>query len=164
MESLIETFHLDVKLILAQLVNFLIVLGVLYYFALKPLTKMMNERSSKIEKSLADAKEIEARMSLSEKERAETLNKTKKETAELLEQARKVAESNKQETLQQTKEEVEKLFAAGKEQLNREKEKMVGEVKAEIGGLVVEATKKVLGSALNKEIDKKIIEEAIKEI
>ncbi len=59
MDSLVETFHLDVKLLIAQVINFAIVFLVLYYFALKPLLNVMNDRSAKIEKSLEDAKEIE---------------------------------------------------------------------------------------------------------
>ena len=38
MEGLVETFHLDIKLLVAQSINFLVVLAVLYFFALKPLS------------------------------------------------------------------------------------------------------------------------------
>ncbi len=49
MESLIETFHLDIKLIIAQAFNFAIVAFVIYFFALKPIFKLMDKRSNKIE-------------------------------------------------------------------------------------------------------------------
>ena len=87
MDSLVSTFHLDLGLFLAQAVNFAIVLAVLYYFAFKPIAKVMNERSEKIEKSLADAKEIEAKLADTEKERQEVINEAKKAASLLLEEA-----------------------------------------------------------------------------
>jgi len=164
MDSLIETFHLDVKLIIAQLVNFIIVMLVLWFGAFKPLSKVMGERTQKIEKSLAQAKEIEDRLTKTDVERENILKRTKSEASLLLEKANKDAEKNKQELAAKTKAEVEKLVAEGKKQLAAEKEKMVAAAKAEVGDLVVEATKKVLGSVLTKEVDKKVIEEALKEI
>ena len=68
MDSIIATFHIDWKIIIAQVLNFGVVFGVLYLFALKPLMKVMRERTEKIEKGIKDAKE-----------NAEVLNNTKKE-------------------------------------------------------------------------------------
>jgi len=164
MESLIKTFHLDLKLMIAQLVNFAIVALILWYFALKPLTKIMKERTAKIEKGLQDAKMAQEKLAKIEIERKESLNLAKKESAEILEQASKVAEINKKEMVGQAKEEIEKLLAKGKMQLQADQEQMVEEAKAQIGELVIESTRKVLGQALTKEIDKKIIKETIKEI
>ena len=68
MNSIITTFHIDWKIILAQAVNFAIVFAVLYFFALKPLNKLMAERAEKIAKGVNDAKT-----------NAETLTATKAE-------------------------------------------------------------------------------------
>ncbi|MFA5188854.1 MAG: F0F1 ATP synthase subunit B [Patescibacteria group bacterium] len=164
MNSLIQTFHLDLKLIIAQLVNFLIVAVVLWFFALKPLMKIMRERTAKIENGLKDAKNFEEKLAQAERDRLKTLNAAKKESELILEKASQEAENNKRQMISQAKGEIEKLVASGKIQLASEKDKMVGEVKAEIGDLVVAATKKVLSVELNKEIDKKIINEAVKDI
>ena len=51
MDSIIETFHLDWKLFLAQVVNFTIVVFVLWRFAFKPLAKNLAERTRTIEKA-----------------------------------------------------------------------------------------------------------------
>ena len=56
MESIISTFHIDWKIIIAQAFNFGIVFTVLYIFALKPLNKLMAERALKISKGVEDAK------------------------------------------------------------------------------------------------------------
>lgn len=164
MDSLIATFHLDVKLMIAQLVNFAIVAAVLWWFALKPLLKVMNERSDKIDKSLRQAKEIEARVVSSEADREAVIKKTKASAVAILTQAQNDAEAQKQAMMKKAKEEVEKIVVKGREQLAAEKEKIVSDAKSAIADLVVDATEKVLGSALTKEVNKKVVEEAIKEI
>ena len=56
MDSIISTFHIDWKIIIAQMINFGVVFVVLYIYALKPLGKLMKERREKIETGIEDAK------------------------------------------------------------------------------------------------------------
>ena len=56
MDSIISTFHIDWKIIIAQMINFGVVFVVLYIYALKPLGKLMKERGEKIEAGINDAK------------------------------------------------------------------------------------------------------------
>ena len=69
MQELITTFHIDWKLLIAQIVNFGLVLFVLWKFAIKPLSKVMADRSKEIEKSLDDAKQIRDNLTKSHEER-----------------------------------------------------------------------------------------------
>lgn len=163
MDSLIETFHLDVTAIIAQLVNFAIVFSVLWFFALKPLTKMMRERTNKIEKGLKDAKEIEEKLALTESEKNKVIAEAKKQGLAVLEEASKKAEVERQESIVKTKKEVESIVVKGKEQLAQEKTKIITDAKSEIANMVVSATKKVLGDSLTKDMDEKLTHKIIRE-
>ena len=66
--------------------------------------------------------------------------------------------------VEKAKSEIENLIAKGKQQIGSDKEKMLAEVKAEVADLVVAVTQKVLGEALTKDVDKKVVEEAIRKI
>jgi len=59
MEELISTFHIEWQLIIAQLVNFAIVLFVLWKFAYNPILKTLNDRTKKIEKGVKDAEDAD---------------------------------------------------------------------------------------------------------
>jgi F-type H+-transporting ATPase subunit b len=83
MDGIIEAFHLDIKLIIAQLINFTIVLAVLYKLVYKPLLKTMNERTGKIEKGLKDAQESQAQLEKAEKTRDEKIKEAKKEARQI---------------------------------------------------------------------------------
>ncbi len=163
MGSLIETFHLDVKLIIAQLVNFFIVAGVLYFFALKPIMKIMNERTAKIEKGLTDAQEIEERLNKTQEESKELISQAKKESMEIIDNANTKSEEKKKEIVTNAKKEIESLINQSKKQIADEKEQMIKEVKADVVDLVTQVSTKVLAGKIDADINQKLIEQAIKE-
>lgn len=162
--ELLTQLGIDWKLLLAQIVNFLILLFILYKFLYHPILEMLEKRSAKIEKSLADAKKIGEEVKRIEKMKEEQIIEAKKEAKKIIEEAQAKAENNRQELIVKTKEEIQNLTTEAKKQIAAEKEKLSQEVKAEIGALVVEATQKVIGKSLTDKLDEKIIKETIKEI
>ncbi|MDP2587138.1 MAG: F0F1 ATP synthase subunit B [Candidatus Komeilibacteria bacterium] len=164
MEELIKTFHIDWKLLIAQLVNFGIVLLVIWKFALKPLNKVMDKRGKEIAKSLEDARAIEANLAKSEKEREERILAAKKEAQEIIETSRNQGKQQGQEIIESAKREVQTVIAAAKEQIANEKDRMIKEIKTEVSQLVVLTTKKVLTEVLDENLDSKMIENSLKKI
>jgi len=164
LSDLLNLFGIDWKLMLAQLINFLIVVGVLWFFALKPLTKTMEKRNDEIAKGLSDAKSAEDRLEQVEREVKDKLIETKNLASGLLEEAKKQSEDNKQANIAKTKEEVAKLITKAKEQIASEKDNMISEVKGEVADMVVVALEKILSSGMSKDIDKKYIEQALKDL
>ncbi|MBT4209749.1 MAG: F0F1 ATP synthase subunit B [Candidatus Komeilibacteria bacterium] len=162
--EILELFGVDWKLLIAQLVNFLIVVGVLWFFALKPLTKTMQKRNDEISKGLSDAKSAEERLEQVEKEVKEKLIATKGDASAILEEAKKLSENTKQENLTKTKEEVAKLIEKAKEQIASEKDSMVNEIKGEVSGMVVTALEKILSQGISKDLDKKYIDKVLKDL
>lgn len=162
MDSLIETFHIDVRLILAQAINFAIVIGVLYFFAIKPLLKTMNDRSTKIEKSLMEAKEIESKLAQTDADYKKEIIKARKEAGEILEKANKQAEAKHEQIMTSTKNEIGQLINEEKAQMQVEKQKIIKEIKSDVADLVVASVEKVLEKKMDKQADKELIKKLIK--
>lgn len=160
MESFITTFHIDWKILIAQAINFGIIFAVLYFFALKPLKKVMSERTNVIEKGIADAKHNAELITSTKKEYEEVISKARAEAHELFQEGKKDAEAKKAEIVAKAQSEVEAMIASGKKSLESEKAKMVEEAKAEIVSLVVAATEKVL----NDKEDGSITDKAVKKV
>ncbi len=160
MDSFISTFHIDWKILIAQAVNFTIIFLVLYFFALKPLKKVMGERTNVIEKGIKDAKENAELIASTQKEYQEVIQKARTEAQELFQAGKKEAEAKKAEMMAAAQSEVEAMIAIGKKNLESEKVKMVEEAKSEIVSLVVAATEKVLKDGA----DKSVTEKAIKKV
>lgn len=163
MGEVISTFHIDVRLLIAQAVNFAVVFIILYYFGIKPLMKILNERSKKIEDSLKNAAKIEKELQQTESKRAEVIRKAKQEANELLAEVERKSEERKKEMTAKAKEEIAKIVAKTKEDLAIDKAIMLKHVKEEAGELIVAALEKVLSKKITGEDDKKLIEEALKE-
>ena len=159
MDSIISTFHIDWKIIIAQAINFGVVFVVLYIFALKPLSKLMAERSEKIKRGIDDAK---ANATLLEKTHAEydaILLKARSEADKIFQDGRKEGESKKGLMLEEAKKEVDGLVENGKKTLEAEKIKMVEEARKEIVSLAMLATEKLLGNKIDGSFNEKTIKE-----
>ncbi|HCM67722.1 MAG: ATP synthase F0 subunit B [Candidatus Kerfeldbacteria bacterium RIFCSPLOWO2_01_FULL_48_11] len=161
MDEFIQTFHVDWKLLVAQLINFSVVLFVVWRFALKPLMKTMADRSQKIEKSLEDAKRIERELTGAEKTREEKLLQARKDAQDIIDGAAKEAERIKSEKIDETKREAADVVEKAKMQIASEKEKMVAEARKEVGGLVIAATEKIVRKKLDDKADHALVEEVV---
>jgi F-type H+-transporting ATPase subunit b len=162
MDELIKTFHIEVNLLVAQMVNFAIVLFVLYRFAYKPVLKTLNSRTNKIEKGLADADAAGKKLEEIVEKEKEVLAVAKKEAQEIIKTAEEQAKANAVSIVLEARNQNEKLIDTAKKQIEQEKDKMLSEVKGEIANLVVLATEKIIGEKLDKEKDRELIEKAIK--
>ncbi len=158
MESIIGTFHIDWKIIIAQMVNFGIVFVVLYVFALKPLSKLMAERAEKIAKGLTDAKENEQVLKETSLKYEEALNKARIEANKIFEDSKKEAETKKIAMIEDAKNQVASILEGGKKTLEAEKVKIIEEAKKEIVNLAILATEKLTGSQKGS-LDAKSIED-----
>ena len=159
MESIINTFHIDLKIILAQVFNFGIVFAVLYLYALKPLNKLMKERSEKIEKGISDAKSNAEILNNTKAEYEEALSKARREEDKIFQEGKKEAEAKKALMIEKTKDEVALMIQDGKKNLENEKIKMVAQATEEITSLSVKIAEKILGSKIDGSFDEKTMKE-----
>ena len=161
MENLIETFHIDWRLLVAQIFNFAIVFAVLYWLVFKPLAKVMAERTSKIAKGLDDAKKVEAKLVRTQEEFNKTMVEAKKQANAILEKAVVEADARKQEMIARAKEEIGVIINQEKQKMQADKAATLKEIKREVADLVVMAMEKVLGEKVDEKRDKEMIKKII---
>lgn len=163
MEALVQTFHIDWKLMLAQFINFVIVFFVLYRFALKPLMKSMAERGATIAKSLEQAKQIEQEVARTSSESAKQIQEAKRQAAEVIAEAARQAELKRQNILKETEQKVVQVVAQAKEQIQSEKAQMLEEVRVEAVEAVIAATEKIIKVKITEAADRKLISQSLKD-
>lgn len=149
MDSIISTFHIDWKIIIAQAINFGVVFTILYIFALRPLSKLMSERSEKIQKGVNDAKTNAELLAKTKAEYDEALARARVEADKIFQNGKKEAEAQKILMLEEAKKEVAGTIENGKRTLEAEKLKMVEKAKKEIVSLAMQATEKLISSKQN---------------
>lgn len=146
----IGTLGINVKIFLAQLLNFAIVLIVLWKWAYKPIVKLLEERQEKIAHSVKQADAIEKRVHELESEQKEVIATAKSEAAKILDEARVSAQDRTKELLAKAKEEVKGVVAQGKTQLEAQKIQMIAEAREEIAAIAVEAARKILADGVDE--------------
>lgn len=99
MESLISAFGIDIKLIIVQIINFVVLAGALSYLLYKPLLKVLEDRETKIKQGVRDAdKAKEALKNAEEKERS-ILSEANKEAEEKIKNAKALADDKANEII-----------------------------------------------------------------
>lgn len=164
MKELIQHFGVDWKLLLAQAVNFFILLFLLRKFAYRPTLGMIRKRKEEIEKGLAYTKEAEMRLQETDELREATLKKAHGEALRTVTQAEEIAKKRKAEIVQEANKKVEQLIADAKRTVEEEKAKMGESVYREAGELVRLGLAKVLRKLPHEERDTELIQAALKEL
>lgn len=160
----IGVFGLNGKIFLAQLINFAVVVLILWRWAFRPIVRLLDERQKKIEKSVNDAQEIEKRLQNVELERQETLRQAKEEAQKHLTEVKAIAEEKKNELIEKTKEEVEKVITAGKRQLAAERETMIQEARQELATIALSAARKIIEDEVDEEKGMALAEAVVKKM
>ena len=144
MQDLITTFHIDWKMMLAQIVNFGLVFLCLYLIAAKPLSKLIKDRTQEITTGLDNAKKAETEVANANIKREEIIKVAKDDAKkvlassqadgkEIVKEAKDKASLEKEEIIRQAKLDAEKSKAGADEA-----------VRKEAAGLVSEGIKKIV--------------------
>lgn len=149
---------------LAQIVNFIILLIVLKKFAYKPIMKVLDDRKHKIETSMKQAEEVEKKLAETEKRQKEIIGNAERASTKIIEEAKEAAKKMQESTLVDTNKKVEETLIKNKEALKLESEKMVKEVKTDMTILVADVTKKILGKTLSSKDSEELVKKSLEDL
>lgn len=161
--GILGTLGLDLNKFIGQLVDFAIVVFVMWRWVYKPLLKMMDTRSAEIEKGLSDAQSAREQVENTKTETENILQAARAEAHALVEEARTQAEANRKEKMAQTRTEIEKIAIEAKQQIRSEREAAFDALKSEIGILIAAATKKI-AAGMDEKQQKQLIDRAIQDL
>lgn len=161
--GVLASLGLNGTLFAFQLFNFLLVIGIVWFLILKPLTKQMDQRKKIIDESLDKAKEIESNMTLSEQKFKEKIDEAKAESNQIIQHAHEEAEETAEKMKLKAKEEIENLVEQAKRNIENEKKEMRVELRQETVELVLLTVEKLLGEKMDSKKDKSFIEDILNE-
>lgn len=152
------------KLFLAQLINFGIILFVLWKWAFGPIVNALEKRRKTVEAGLEDAKAAAAARQNAERDADATIGAARREAQRVLEEARAAADKIKGEAKTAAQKEVAAVVAEGKNVLAQEKEKMFQAAKTDIAELAVATAAKALGETIDEKAQRAALDSAVKRI
>lgn len=158
------TLGINWKLLLAQLINFAIVLFILWKWVFTPLSQKLSERTARIEKSLKEADDINKMHRDAETEKAELIRSARQEASAIITASEASANKVKEEIIAEAKVQSQKIAEDAKKDLAAKQEAMLQAVRAEAAILVVAATEKILAEKLDSASDKALIKRSLADL
>lgn len=161
MADLIHKLGIDWKLLLAQVVNFFVLLFLLKKFLYRPILEILERRRRGVEQAAADAEKLREELAQLERRKAAELAEVRREADTMLQEAKRLAGRRHAEILQEGEGRVEQLLAEARQRLGEERAKMLDEIRGEVGDLVILAAERVLRERLGGQQHRRIVEEAL---
>lgn len=158
-----EKLGINIPVLLAQLVNFTILLVLLYLFAYKPLLKTLDNRSARIKESMDMAQKIKEQAARTEEEVKAQLDAARQEGQAMIAQASQVGERVKEEAKQGARQEAQAVMVRAKAEMDREREKVVDELRKEFADIAILAAGKVIKESLDKKAHERLIQEVLEQ-
>ena len=164
MNSLIEALGLDLRILAAQLINFAILIFVLWRFAYKPIFNLLEERRAKIAQGVKDSEEASVKLQLADDRYKEIIAESRKEANSIIEEAKTRAEVRYQEIVAKSKEDLRAVIADEKEKIEVQKQAAITEIKKKTAELIMVALEKILGEKIDSKQDADLIARVVKDL
>lgn len=158
-----EVLGIDWRLLVLQLLAFIILVWVLSKFVYPPLVKAIDNREKAIEVGLKEAKEASEALAKAEEKVAAMLADARKEADDMLARTTQEANTVVADAEDKAKIRAEQIVADARMQLDAEVRKARESLKKDTVQLVALATEKVVGEKLDAQKDGKLIAAALQE-
>lgn len=144
MQEILHAFGIDWRLIVIQVFNFVILMGLLWYLLYVPVLKIIQERKEKIAKGIQDADDAKALKDNAESERTHVLTEAQKEAGVVAQKAKEYADAKTAEAVAAADAKAAQIVESATQKGVELQKKMEKESEAEIAKLAVLAAERVL--------------------
>lgn len=155
---------IDPFTIIAQIVNFLILVFLLWHFLYKPVTRVMDEREQKIEDRIEEAKRKEEEAEEEKKEYEDKQAELERKRESMIGEAKKEAEEKRKELIGRARKEAEEARRRWSQAVEREKEAFLRDLKRRAVHEIYRTTGEVIRDLADKDIESGIIAVFIRRI
>ena len=157
--EILTTLGLTGRDFLWHLVNFIILIALLTYFLYRTITTMLEERTRRIEESLAAAERAQADVARADRERDELLASTRREIGEMMAQAQSVAERIQADARTMAQQEAQRIVETARQEADAERAQAMDELRREVAGLAVMAAERIIKRDLDEQAHRQLVDE-----
>lgn len=149
--------------LIAQIVNFVILFGLLYLVAYKPLMRIFDERSKRVKESIEQAEDIKQQVTRVEEEAKKRIEEAGREGQVMIAKALSDGEEIRRQARDGAGVEAEAIIAKARVEIQRERDEVIDELHKEFADLTIMAAGKIIDRSLDKESHRQLIDNVLKE-
>ena len=146
---------------IAELIAFLIIVGIFAKWILPPLNRAMEKRQAEIKESLEAAERARSEADETRAQRQGILDEARAQARQIVAQANASAERSRAEGVERGQQEYERLLASAEAEIALARQRAVDEVSATVGSLVLSVARQVIGREIDAEAHRGLIDEAV---
>jgi F-type H+-transporting ATPase subunit b len=152
-------FQINLFQVIIAAANAAVFLVIIWTFAFKPVSGMLEARRERIEQGLKDAEQARRDRESAEQERLTTLAEARREANEILARAQKVAQETRDADIAATKDELERMRERASSEIEAEKHRAIADLRAEVADLALSAAGKVVGESMTGDRQRRLVAE-----
>lgn len=150
MSGIVEAFKIEWPLLIAQIINFLILMVILRVFLYRPVLDMLAKRKERIAQSMKDAERASVAAQEAEQDKAKILDAARREAQEVRAQATRDAEKIAQDVRARADLEATEVRMKAQAEAKQQFDAVMAEANKQIADLAILATEQLLGRELAK--------------
>ncbi len=153
-----EGLGINPWLLLAQIVNFVVLVVILRLVAYKPIQKMLAERQERIQKAQEEAQAAEKAHMEMEEQRADILAEARREAHKIIAEARDQTKGLKSQALQEAEQKAKRILEKARQDAEAERNRILDEMRGQITALSIAAAQKIIGEELDERRQRALVE------
>ncbi len=154
-----EKLGINLTLLIAQIVNFILLVLILRGVAYKPMLRFLENRRERIAKGLEDARRAEERLANIEKDYQARLDAARVEGQKMVAEMTQAAEKQAAGIVAGANEDVTRLKAQAQEEAEAERNRLLADLRSQVAALAIAAANKVVGAAIDEQRQRALIDE-----
>ena len=156
-----EQLGINLPLLIAQVINFFVVLFALRLFLYKPVLAMLDRRAERVREGLEAAEQSKSQAAEAEQEVQRQLDEARREGQQMIAQAQETAGRIQEEARQQAQREAQQLLERARGEIQLERDQAIAQLRREFADLTFSAAEKVIGQSLDRQAHRRLIDEAL---
>lgn len=159
----IGALGLNLPALIAQLVNFALLLIIFRLLLYKPLLKVLDERKKRIEEGLQASDEAKRRLTETEQEVGAEMAKARQEAQALIAQAQQTSTRIAEESRVTARTEAEQILERARSEIQLERDNAIAELRREFADLTITAAERVIRRSVDRDAHRDLIEQVLAE-
>jgi F-type H+-transporting ATPase subunit b len=159
----IGALGINLPSLIAQLINFTILLILIGWACKRWLFPMLDERRKRIQEGLDASDEAKRRLAQAETDAGAELEKARQEGQALIGQAQQMSARVQEEGRQAARADAETLLERARSEIQLERDAAIADLRREFADLTITAAERVIRRSLDRQAHRELIEEVLAE-
>ncbi len=157
-------FGLNSDILDTNLINLVIIIGVLFYFGKKSLGKTLSDRQAQIQAAIKEAEQRKEQAASALAEQQQKLAQAQSEATRIRAEAEERADAVRATIMAQSEEDIQRMKAAAAQDLTTQQDRVLNELRQRVAALATQKAEEQLRAQMNPDAQRHLIDRSIASI